>query len=105
MNAGYWTGDPGDPVDEALHPNYGDDQDESFPPADEIETDPPEPDYAGFADAGREKDAGIYVNGDEELEAARSCLDDIDFEQDDGNFGIDVYCSAVTKLTALMSSL
>ncbi|KAF9473767.1 hypothetical protein BDN70DRAFT_908769 [Pholiota conissans] len=104
INSGYWTGDPGDSVEEATDPHYGDNEEESFPPADKLQTDPTAPNYDDFADPASERDEGICINADEEIEAARRCLDGIDFNADDGNFGIDVYCSAVMKLTALGSA-
>ena len=33
--------------------------------------------------------AGIFLNDDEEIKMAQECLDGMDFNEDDGNFGID----------------
>ncbi|KIM39447.1 hypothetical protein M413DRAFT_446950 [Hebeloma cylindrosporum] len=102
IHRGYWTGDPGDSAD-AIDPGYGVDDQGSFPPADELEHDPTEPNYNGLADTEMERDAGIFVNDDEEIKAAKECLEGMDFDKDDGNFGIDVYCEAIARLAALMA--
>ena len=44
-----------------------------------------------------ERDAGIVLNGDEELERGREILVGFDFDQDDGNWGINVYLAAVSE--------
>ena len=102
INQGYWTGDPGDDVDN-VSDNYGEDINEAFAPADELTEDPQTADYRDFGDdVEGEREAGIFVNDDEEIEAAKERLGDYNFAADDGNFGIDVYCNAITRLTALM---
>lgn len=104
INQGYWTGDPGDDVG-AVSDNYGEDPRERFSPADELADDPHTADYRDFEnDVEMEREAGIFVNDDEEIKAAKECLDGYDFEAEDGNFGLDVYCNAVTRLTALIYS-
>ncbi|KAF8953974.1 hypothetical protein BDZ97DRAFT_1678437 [Flammula alnicola] len=100
INQGYWTGDPGDPLEE-INAEYGVDGEESFPPADELEHDPTQPNYEEFPSRNAERDAGIFLNDDEEIDAARAALEGMNFEFDDGNFGIDVYCEAITRLTAI----
>jgi hypothetical protein len=45
-----------------------------------------------------ERDDGILVNGDEELDAARSILGDFDCDREDGNWGIEVFCEAVIRM-------
>lgn len=103
INQGYWTGDPGDDVTD-ISENYGEDPNEAYSPADELAEDPNAADNRDFEnDVEMEREAGIFVNNDEEIEAARECLGDYDFTADDGNFGIDIYCNAVTRLTALYS--
>ena len=100
INQGYWTGDPGDNVG-SVRDGYGEDPNEGFSPADELAADPQAADYRDF-DVEMEREAGIFVNDDEEIQAAKECLEGYEFEADDGNFGIDIYCNAVTRLTALM---
>jgi len=94
MRAGYWP-NPGDDEDVAADPEYGVDGEEQAPPADELADDPrsAEGDEPVAADAQR--DAGIFITGDGELDEMRQALGDFDFVEDDGNFGIDVYLRAV----------
>ncbi|KAF9544594.1 hypothetical protein CPC08DRAFT_649584 [Agrocybe pediades] len=99
INRGYWTGDPGDDITN-VGEDYGRDLHESFPPADELAEDPSEPSYRKMT-REEEREAGIFVDDDEEIAEARELLKGLDFERDDGNFGIDVYCEAVSRLTAL----
>ena len=40
------------------------------------------------------------MTDDGELEAMQALLGDFDFAEDDGNFGINVYCRAVELATA-----
>jgi hypothetical protein len=62
IRLGYWTGDPGDSVDEAAQPGYGVvDLNSSQPPLDELADDPPQADYEEM-DPNREREAGIFVN-------------------------------------------
>ncbi|KAJ7868032.1 hypothetical protein B0H14DRAFT_3558313 [Mycena olivaceomarginata] len=49
-----------------------------------------------------EREAGICLNNDEELADVRELMADFDFAKDDENWGINVYCEAVTLLTARM---
>ncbi|KAF9004944.1 hypothetical protein BDZ89DRAFT_966761 [Hymenopellis radicata] len=42
---------------------------------------------------------------DEDIESAREALGDFDFEEEDDNWGIDVYCRAVVQLHAHVCSL
>ncbi|KAF6747406.1 hypothetical protein DFP72DRAFT_1149225 [Ephemerocybe angulata] len=70
------------------------------PPLSEIHEDPIAPRSDAFASVEEEKDAGVVVTDDEELEEAREALKDMDFTVDDGNWGIDLYCQAVVRLTA-----
>ncbi|KIM37172.1 hypothetical protein M413DRAFT_13523 [Hebeloma cylindrosporum] len=81
IHRGYWTSDQGDPMD-GVDSRYGVDEQKNFPPADELEQDPIEPNYDGFANMKRERDAGIFLNDDEEIKVAKACLED--FNEDDG---------------------
>ncbi|KAJ7117263.1 hypothetical protein C8R43DRAFT_1091216 [Mycena crocata] len=102
INRGYWTGDPGDDGETVANdPLYGYDGEAPLPPAGELAEDPtaPEMEPTGI-DAQR--DAGICLNDDDELAAIRELLPHFDFDEDDGNWGIDVYCRAVVLLSAIM---
>ncbi|KAJ6463053.1 hypothetical protein C8R47DRAFT_1225319 [Mycena vitilis] len=52
-----------------------------------------------------EREAGICINDDEELQGAWDLMDDFDFDRDDENWGIDVYCEAVLLLTSRVDAL
>ena len=84
INQGYWTGDPGDDVDSVSDSNYGKDPNEGFAPADELANDPQATDYHDFeSNADMEREAGIFVNDDEEIRVAKECLDGYDFHAND----------------------
>jgi hypothetical protein len=51
-----------------------------------------------------EKEAGIFLNDDGELNDVRSLMEDFDFDENDGNWGIDVYCRAVILLSSVMTN-
>ncbi|RDX40695.1 hypothetical protein OH76DRAFT_1450524 [Lentinus brumalis] len=95
IQRGYWTGDPGDSAADAGDPLYGVDGQAPAPPAPEVHG---EPGHVGAQprDEEGERGAGITTNTDSELEEGRRILAGFDFERDDGNWGIDVYCEAVT---------
>lgn len=95
INQGYWTGDPGDDINTASDPSYGHDPTVPIPPADEMAADPHAPVAEEFTDTAAERDAGVFVNGDEEIEEIQDILRDWDLAGDDGNWGIDMYCQAV----------
>lgn len=96
ISRGYWTGDPGDPADIAADLFYGCDGDAPLPPEDEIVEDPSE-----LLD--REPEAtGTAQTIDVDLDNAREVLEGFYFEEDDGNWGIDVYLRAVESMYALM---
>ncbi|KAF6743578.1 hypothetical protein DFP72DRAFT_827527 [Ephemerocybe angulata] len=102
INAGYWTGDPGDGV-EVVDEGYGEDGEANFlPPKDVLDDDPVAPRSDVFDTTEAEKEAGIFIVDDDEIAAARSALGSMDFSEDDGNFGIDIYCTAVTRLFATL---
>ncbi|KAJ7613558.1 hypothetical protein FB45DRAFT_981796 [Roridomyces roridus] len=100
INRGYWTGDPGDDIRTASDPAYGEDPGERLPPADELANDPTSPDFSEFPNVAAERDAGIFVNEDEEIREAEEALGDLGIMEDDGNWGIDIYCRAVLIFTA-----
>ncbi|KAJ7796808.1 hypothetical protein B0H14DRAFT_2390304, partial [Mycena olivaceomarginata] len=99
IRLGCWTGDPGDSVDEAVQPGYGVDLNSSQPPLDELADDPPQADYEEM-DPNREREAGIFVNHYDEIAKMREALNNFDFEKEDDNYGIKVYCEAVLLATA-----
>ena len=86
---GVWTGDVGDHVScvDGWYGVEGVETDEdagiAVPPVDP--TDPHQP-----------------LNEDDEINEAREALGDFDFEEEDGNWGIDVYCKAVLRLQAYL---
>jgi hypothetical protein len=97
INRGYWTGDPGDDLASvAADPLYGYDGEAPVPISSHGE-DPLEQSEQPVGTAA-ERDGGILVNGDEELAAARELLGDFDCDEDDGNWGIEVYCEAVLRM-------
>ena len=102
INKGYWTGDPGDDITN-IGDSYGHDEQESFPPADELEEDLTEPHYESMTPE-EEREAGIFVDNDDEIKYARECLKGMDFMEDDGNYGIDTYCEAVSRLSVVYRS-
>lgn len=87
---GYWTGDPGDPEDLAADPFYGCDSDAPFPQEDEMAEDPTE-----VSHGDEESTPAISLNADKDLEQVRELLGDFDLDEDDGNWGIDIYLQAV----------
>lgn len=105
INAGYWTGDPGDSL-HSVDNAYGVDGDAGFlPPQDEMASEPTAPRSDHFDTTAEEKAAGIFVVDDEEILGAREALGGLDLDRDDGNWGIDVYCTAVTRLHAYIMDL
>lgn len=102
LNRGYWTGDPGDSLG-TVDPLYGYDREAPAPPAGVTANEPLERmEQPSGTDA--ERDGGILINGDEDLEAARELLGDFDCERDDGNWGIEVFCEAVVRMTSALSA-
>jgi hypothetical protein len=102
IQRGYWTGDAGDPLSATDNPLYGVDTDAPLPPVDEVATDPESPREEPIG-SDAEKEAGIFLNEDTELQEVRSLMDGFDFDEDDGNWGIEVYCKAVILLASLVS--
>ncbi|KAK7027033.1 Integrase catalytic domain-containing protein [Favolaschia claudopus] len=99
INRGYWTGDPGDPVSDASDPHYGQDPDAPLPPTDELQSDPSSADYSEYPNVAAEREAGIVINDDDEVRECKEILMGMDFLSDDGNWGIDLYCDAVMRVT------
>lgn len=104
INRGYWSGDPGDDLATASEPSYGHDPTVPIPPADELAADPSVPVMEDYGDATAEKAAGVFLNGDDEIEAAWEVLQNWDLGADDGNWGIDMYCQAVHALASYVTS-
>lgn len=101
INRGYWTGDMGDPIADMEDSTYGLDGEAPLPPADEVVDDPVAP-RAEPVGLEAEAEAGIFLNDNEDLNDARSLMEEFDFEEDDGNWGIDVFCKAVVVLASLI---
>lgn len=99
ITRGYWSGDPGDDVEDAEDPLYGYDGDAQMPPPEELR-DEDQDEGVENADAQSEYDAGVLVNQDEELQECLEIMHGFDFDRDDKNWGIDVYCEAVVLLQA-----
>ncbi|KAI1790623.1 hypothetical protein LXA43DRAFT_890572 [Ganoderma leucocontextum] len=99
MQRGYWTGDPGDSIEDASDPLYGVDGHAPPPPSNEVSEDPTN---ASNTPEGLEEErtAGITTNTDSELEEAQRLLADFDLLRDDEFWGIDIYCQAVTTYFA-----
>ncbi|KIM73958.1 hypothetical protein PILCRDRAFT_92798 [Piloderma croceum F 1598] len=104
INRGYWSGDPGDDMATATDPSYGHDPTVPMPPVDELSADPTAPVVDKYIDLAAEKEAGVFVTGDDEIEAARRILRDWDLAADDGNWRIDMYCQAVIRLSSYLAS-
>ncbi|KAL1739609.1 hypothetical protein HDZ31DRAFT_85824 [Schizophyllum fasciatum] len=104
---GHWTGDGdpyGDPPEVAHHPNYAVDGEATDPcsqgtgePLDRME-------QPTGIDA--ERAAGVAINDDAELDFVRHILTEhgLDWDRDDGNWGINVYCQAMEIMIAYFSS-
>lgn len=88
IRLGYWHSDPGDPISEAAEELYGFDPQAGSPSEDHNES-------PSNTNTESEKDAGLLVNDDEELDLMRELLHDIDLNRDDDNWGIDVFEEAV----------
>jgi hypothetical protein len=83
ITRGYWTGDPGDDVHVASDPIYGVDGDEPLPP-----------------DQNAEDNNYEELIGDEQLAEVKELLGDFDWNHEDRNWGIDVYCQAVVLMSS-----
>jgi hypothetical protein len=105
INRGYWMGDPGDDLGTASHPSYGEDASQPLPPLDELIDDPEAPDYTEPLDAAAERDAGVFINDDNEVEEMKAAFGNFDYLADDGNWGIDTYCIAVRIATDYFAAM
>ncbi|KAJ7234500.1 hypothetical protein B0H12DRAFT_1027960 [Mycena haematopus] len=101
IQRGYWTGDPGDYPND-VNELYGYDGDAPPPPVE-----PGEPLHRMEQPSGAtaEREAGILVTDDEELLTAKELLGDFNYDRDDSNWGIDVYCEAVVRMTTVLCSI
>ncbi|KAG9041672.1 hypothetical protein FS837_011900 [Tulasnella sp. UAMH 9824] len=93
ITEGYWTGDPGDLLVDAEDPLYGCDGEAGPLPQNtrdhtNVDEDPVDIDEDLVNDSEL---SGL----DEELEWLKGILEGFDFEEDNGNWGIDVYLNAV----------
>lgn len=88
INQGYWSGDCGDDVS-CVNGYYGvegaTEEGIAMPPVDV-------------------DDPNVALNDDEDIAEARALLEGFDFGEDDGNWGIDVYCRVVVELTAIVQA-
>ncbi|KAK6997242.1 Integrase catalytic domain-containing protein [Favolaschia claudopus] len=82
-----------------LFVDYGHDPQAPLPPMDELQTDPTAADFSEYPDVAAERDAGIVINDDDEVQECKEILAGQDFLSDDGNWGIDHYCRAVMCVT------
>lgn len=95
---GYWTGDPGDAVEEASGDYYGCDGQAPLPSTADLEEDP---DYVGaYGNLTEEEEQaeGIRVNKEDELGEAREVLKGFDLQQEDEEWGMSVYAEALSVL-------
>ncbi|KAG6835487.1 hypothetical protein H0H93_000897, partial [Arthromyces matolae] len=91
ITQGYWTGDPGDQAGN-VDDLYGVDGQESALGEADMDGDAPRAEPNESIEVERE--AGLFVNEDEEVLHARELLKDVDLTRDDNNNGIDVFCKA-----------
>lgn len=94
ITQGYWTGDPGDSLDTATDPLYGCDGEAGRLSQNTFEPSNAEEDPVDIEEDVLEE--SVVSRPDQELEWLREILEDFNFEEDDGNWGIDVYLNAVT---------
>ncbi|KAJ3858676.1 hypothetical protein EV359DRAFT_24276, partial [Lentinula novae-zelandiae] len=96
INRGYWTGDPGDHLYTASQPSYGQ-EDGDLPPLDKLAEDPEYGNFTPYLSKEEEREKGVFVNDDDEIEEVKDFLraDGFHYDADDGNWGIDTYCEAV----------
>ena len=102
ITRGYWMGDPRDNLQTASDPLYGFDGEAPMPLSEEVQDDV----EAGDEPSGsyEEREAGVAVNGDDELMEAENMLADLDLDAEDGNWGIDVYCEAVILMISKLEA-
>lgn len=85
IHAGYWTGDPGDTVEDAMDPRYGLDG---------------EVGQSGLEEERYDMDGPNHEDLERDLETARRMLEDLDLMEEDNDWGITVYCRAVLLLAS-----
>ncbi|KAK7029158.1 hypothetical protein R3P38DRAFT_3189395 [Favolaschia claudopus] len=73
---------------------YGFDGEERAPPS-SLESNEPLERMEQPTGTTAEREGGILVNGEDDLGYAKEVLGDFDYDRDDGNWGIEVYCEAV----------
>jgi hypothetical protein len=71
-------------------------------PADKAVMDPEPPHEEPVGVAAEE--AGIFLNDDGKLNDVHSLMEDFDFDKNDGNWGIDIYCCTVILLSLVMTN-
>ena len=71
-----------------------------MPHTEELAADPKAAVADEYADPTEEKEAGVFVTGDDEIEQAPYILQDWDLASEDGNWGIDMYCQAVLAVSS-----
>ncbi len=94
---GYWTGDPGNGINEVRRdPYYGIDGNihDNYPFA------PPEVDRV----MNEEDEAKVALNNDEDIKFVKMLMADFNFDAEDSNWGIKVYCEAVIRLLAIVEA-
>ncbi|KAE9384254.1 hypothetical protein BT96DRAFT_892551 [Gymnopus androsaceus JB14] len=101
INRGYWYNDPGDNLEEISEDSYGqEDVGVLSPPMVELREDPHSREDREFSSVEEEREQGILINEDMEIQLAREVLQGLDVTRGDGNWGIDVYCQAVITMQA-----
>ncbi|KAJ6624606.1 hypothetical protein B0H10DRAFT_1908466 [Mycena sp. CBHHK59/15] len=103
IRRGYWTGDPGDDINTVANDAlYGYDGEAPLPPPSDAALDAtihtPMEAPLGLEE---ERAAGICLNDDDELAAIWELMPDFDFDFEDGNWGIYVFCRAVVLLSSI----
>ncbi|KAJ7884795.1 hypothetical protein B0H14DRAFT_3857057 [Mycena olivaceomarginata] len=63
------------------------------------------PDYTEPVDTAAERDTGVFINHDDEVEEMKAALGNFDYIADDGNWGIDTYCRAVRIATDYFAAM
>ncbi|KAJ7061727.1 hypothetical protein C8F01DRAFT_987120 [Mycena amicta] len=99
IRAGYWTGDAGDELG-AIDEMYGVDGEGPAPTNDNE----PEERLEQPTAPAQQREAGLFLNDDDELKLAASLLEGCDLDREDDNWGIEVYCEAVLIMYAKLQS-
>ncbi|KAI0739365.1 hypothetical protein C8Q80DRAFT_1111999, partial [Daedaleopsis nitida] len=93
IRRGYWTGDPGHTVEDVEDPLYGVDGHAPAPPPGETHGEPSR--LSQQPRNEEERRAGVTTNTDSELDESRRILHNFNFDVDDGNWGIKLFCQVV----------